>query len=74
MGEEYVDMKKMPQNINLSLVPYVVKGRNFLNRIIIIIIIIIILVYFPYVYIKSIIKANQDHTNFKENRWQYKSK
>ena len=26
-------MKKMPQNINLSLVSYVVKGRNFLNRI-----------------------------------------
>ena len=42
--------------------------------IIIIIIIIIIFVYFPYVYIESIIKANHDQTNFKENRWQYKSK
>ena len=39
-----------------------------------IIIIIIILVYFPFVYIKSIIKANHDQTTFKENRWQYKSK
>ena len=35
---------------------------------------IIILVYFPYVYNESIIKANHDQTNFKENRWQYKSK
>ena len=41
---------------------------------IIIIIIIIILVYFPYVYIESVTKANHDQTNFKENRWQYKSK
>ena len=39
----------------------------------IIIIIIIILVYFPFVYIKSIIKTSHDQTNYKENWWQYKS-
>ena len=43
------------------------------RKVIIIIIIIIILVYFPFVYIKSIIKTSHDQTNYKENRWQYKS-